>query len=187
MLKKKKEFVFRQPLRNKDKKDLKFYGEMILKELREEARRAGQLFSAVPRTEEFINSFSYKITEEKDIIIYSTWEHIKYHLKNRSPYQMNWLKTGLSEKRRSIPMKSNNGDIVFRTLPLVTEKSWVHPAIVKFSWIEKAIDRAVMQTTSFLIYEKISGIDNLKERKLVLLKNNRKQARFKALTKKEKE
>jgi len=179
----KKQFVFRQPLRDKTKKEIKFIAEMILNEVREEAKRAGQLFSAVPKTQEFIYSFGVTIKDNGDVVLYSTWQHIKYHLKNKPPYSMHWLKTERNRPRQAIPVKNKQGEIEFRTLPLVTEKSWIHPAIVKYSWIEKAIDRAVMQAAALLTYEKMTGQEML-DKKRLMLEAKRKEARFKALTRK---
>jgi len=177
----KKQFVFRQPLKDKTKKEIKFIAEMILNEVREEAKRASQIFDAVPKTQEFIYSFGTTIKENGDVVLYSTWQHIKYHLKNKPAYPMTWLKTDRNRPRQAIPVKNKQGEIEFRTLPLVTEKSWIHPAIVKYSWIEKAIDRAVLQATAILAYEKLTGQEML-DRKKIMLQAKRKQARFKALT-----
>lgn len=177
----KKQFVYRQPLKDKTKKEIKFIAEMILNEVREEAKRAGQLFSAVPKTQEFIYSFGVQIKDNGDVVLYSTWQHIKYHLKNKPAYPMYWLKTDRNSPRQAIPVKNKQGEIEFRTLPLVTEKSWIHPAIVKYSWIEKAIDRAVMQATTILAYEKMTGQEMLDKKKL-MLQAKRKQTRFNALT-----
>jgi hypothetical protein len=177
----KKQFVFRQPIKDKTRQEIKFIAEMILNEVREEAKRAGQLFSAVPKTQEFIYSFGVQIKDNGDIVLYSTWQHIKYHLRNKPAYPMTWLKTERNRPRQAIPIKNKNGEIEFRTLPLVTDKSWIHPAVVKFSWIEKAIDRAVIQATTILTYEKMTG-QELLDRKKIMLQSKRKQARFKALT-----
>lgn len=42
-----------------------------------------------------------------------------------------------------VPIKDKKtGKIVFRTLPMNTDKSWVHPAINRFDFIDKAFQRA---------------------------------------------
>jgi len=179
----KKQFVFRQPIKDKTRKEIKFIAEMILNEVREEAKRAGQVFSAVPKTQEFIYSFGVQIKDNGDIVLYSTWQHIKYHLRNKPAYPMTWLKTERNRPRQAVPIKNKMGEIEFRTLPLVTDKSWVHPAVAKFSWIEKAIDRAVQQATTILTYEKMTG-QELLDRKKIMLQSKRKESRFKAITRK---
>jgi hypothetical protein len=143
-MEKNKNFILKRKPRNQELAYMRLVGDSMVREIREEAIRAGGLFNAVPKSKRFLDSFGYKIDRDK-IIIYSTWEYIKPYLEGRKPYQMWWAKTPTHSKRQAVPIRQKDGSIEFRALPMTTQKAWIHPAIKKWTWIEKGAERGKMQ------------------------------------------
>jgi hypothetical protein len=124
-----------------NKKMLKIFGEEMVKGVREEAKRASGLGTGIPKTKEFLDSFYYEIAEGGKIKIKSDWQWVKKYLDRKEPYEMTWLTRKSSLEKKVVPIKTKTGEIVFRTLPLKTQKKWIHPAVYKFNFIESGIDK----------------------------------------------
>jgi len=66
------------------------------------------------------------------------------------------LKTGQFQRgteRRSlvVPMTGKGGQVIFRTAPLKTSDAWIHPAIAKFTFARRAIDKAKKECVDILV------------------------------------
>jgi len=40
-----------------------------------------------------------------------------------------------------VPIKTDNGKVIFRTAPLKLNEAWVHPGIAKFTFVQRAMDK----------------------------------------------
>lgn len=124
-----------------DKSVLDIFGQYIIVAIKEEAVKASQLSSVIPRTSEFLDSFYYEI-KDGSLYIHSSWEWVGLYLKNKPAYSMEWLRSSHPKRRKIIPLKdSKTGKLVFRSAPLKTEKAWVHPAITKYVFIDRGIEK----------------------------------------------
>ncbi|NDB58736.1 hypothetical protein EB001_09840 [bacterium] len=115
-------------------------GEEIVDGIEYEAREASRLYDAVPREEAFFKSFYYEVGNG-DIIIYSKWEWITKYLRDRDPEKMDWLTKQGNSTLSVIPLKDSKGQMIFRSVPLMKTDAWVHPAIKKWTWIQKGVAR----------------------------------------------
>ena len=120
-------------------KYLKLYGSFLVDEISSEARRAASLFSRIPDTPDFYNSFSYRIDSDH-IVVESTWPWIDPLIEGTGEFKMVWLtkEKGVSK----VPIFQSDGSVVFRNTPLKVADAWVHPAIVKHSFIQNGVDSA---------------------------------------------
>jgi len=121
----------------------KIYGRYILNAIKEEISKSYALGRGIPRTKAFRDSFSFEVNESGDVIIRSDWPWVNRYLKMRGPVKMTWL-TQVNPRlrgRKVIPLKQRDGTIKFRTLPLTTKQAWVHPAIGKYTFIQRGVEK----------------------------------------------
>ena len=118
------------------------FGEEIIDGIEYHAREASRKFDAVPRDERFFKSFYYEI-EGEGVAIYSKWEWITKYLNNHEPERMDWLTKQGNSTLSVIPLKDSKGQMIFRTVPLMKNDAWIHPAIKKWTWIEKGVARGI--------------------------------------------
>ena len=120
---------------------LELFGMYIIQAIREEAIKASALSSAIPRTSEFLNSFYYEIIRG-DLYIRSSWDWVGKYLRNKPAYDMVWLRSSNPKRRKVIPLKDKKtGEMVFRSAPLQTGKAWVHPAVARYVFIDRGIEK----------------------------------------------
>lgn len=121
--------------------------------------------SAKPGVPSFFESWTYRIKGERTVEVLCSWPWINSLLEGRPPGPMthltaqgnpemekkpkNRLKVtpggGFSENkkvRRAIPLKTKDGTVIFRTVPLKTENAWIHPGIAKHTFMERAVKKA---------------------------------------------
>lgn len=94
--------------------------------------------AGVQDRERLLRSFSYRVTPPKTIEILSDWPGLKNIVEGRRPFRMKWLnrKAGI----KVVPIVDHDTRrIVFRTPPLTTGSAWIHPAIAKHAFLERAI------------------------------------------------
>lgn len=143
---KNKKFVLRTRARGLGTLDLfqymEIFGEEIIDGIEYQAREASRLYDAVPREEGFFKSFFYEI-QGMDIAVYSKWEWITKYLSDSDPKKMDWLTKQANSSLSVIPLKDDKGQMIFRTVPLQKTDAWVHPAIKKWTWIEKGVERGI--------------------------------------------
>jgi len=120
--------------------NLKIFGEEIIDGIEYHAREASRLYDAVPREEKFFKSFFYEIVGN-DILVFSKWEWITKYLQDSDPKKMDWLTKQSNSTLSVIPLKDEKGQMIFRTVPMLKTDAWVHPAIKKWTWIEKGVAR----------------------------------------------
>jgi hypothetical protein len=151
----KKRFVFKSRIPSeikrirgrKDKKLLndvgKIYGRHIMIALGVEINKASQLGSGIPQTKEFKDSFSFDVTDAGDVVLKSDWPWVKRYLKERGPVRMTWLTKQGGFKGKAVPLSRPDGSVVFRSVPIKISDAWVHPAIEKYTFINRGIERGV--------------------------------------------
>jgi len=117
------------------------YGRHIISSIREEISKSYSLGRGIPRSKEFRDSFSFEVNDSGDVIVRSDWPWVKRYLKARGPIKMTWLTQSNPKMkgRKIIPLKQKDGTIRFRTLPLTTRKAWIHPAIERFTFIQRGV------------------------------------------------
>jgi len=119
------------------------YGRYILLALREEIAKSSRLGRGLPRSKNFVDSFSYEVTDKGDVILRSDWSWVKRYLEGRDAYKMSWLtrQNPRLSGRKVIPLKQSDGTVRFRTLPATIRGAWVHPAVERHSFIKRAVDK----------------------------------------------
>lgn len=118
---------------------MKIFGDEILKKLKKEMTRLMGL-KVIPVSKNLKESFEYEIDGATGALkFYTKWDKASYYISGSKSYKMYALtrQRGFNKK---IPMKNKNGEVVFRSVPLRTDKAWVHPGIQKFSFFEKAAE-----------------------------------------------
>lgn len=134
------------------------FGDCILASLKEEITRLMGL-KVLPKSKNLYESFGYIISPKLGYLsFYSTWDKASIYVPGRDSYKMTWL-TKQKGANRKIPMKDKNGDLVFRSVPLTTNKAWVHPGIQKFSFFNRAIENgrwyAASKVVDFLMLKDV--------------------------------
>jgi hypothetical protein len=115
----------------------------------------------------FRSALGYKIEKDYRGMYYfritlkynKKWEFLNAYLNaSGRPYKMRWLTRSERKENTKIPIKDKKtGELVFRSVPLTTNKAWVHPGIKKFTWIDrgvrKGINRAMPEVMRYLTTE----------------------------------
>jgi hypothetical protein len=73
---------------------------------------------------------------------------------------MKWLTRNDPNKTKVVPVKTKTGDVVFRNLPLRTEKKWIHPAVYRFNFIEAGVEKGRMKAfrrATFFLTKQMGG------------------------------
>jgi len=97
-----------------------------------------------------INSFSYQTTGRDTIEILSDWPWVERIIEGRRPARMKWLnrKSGI----KVVPLvEKGTGRIIFRAPPLTTASAWIHPAIAKHTFLERALDKLFNTIVAYFI------------------------------------
>ena len=149
-------------LRGKEitKEVLKIFGEEMVKGVREAAKRAAGMGTGIPRSKRFLDSFYYVITEDGSIKIMSEWQWVKKYLERKEPYDMNWLTRSNPNKPKAVPIRTKSGEVVFRNLPLRTDKKWIHPSVFRFNFVEQGVQKGKMKAlrrATFFITKQMKG------------------------------
>ena len=132
-----------------DKKWLQKIGRVIVEEVVQQARvdaakaRGLKVGNMIPLEPEFYKSFGYRILGESTIEVTSSWPWITDLTDGRGPFPMTWLMSKVGGVRKIIPLAvPGQSTPIFRTLPLETEKAWIHPGIARHTFVQKGIKRA---------------------------------------------
>jgi len=130
------------------------FGDSILARLKREMTRLMGM-GVLPKSKSLYESFGYRLDAKLGtLVFYSTWDKASIYVAGRDSYKMTWL-TKQKGANRKIPMKDKQGNLVFRSVPLTTNKAWVHPGIQKFSFFAVAIEEgrfdAISDVTNLLI------------------------------------
>lgn len=129
---------------------LVLYGELLVSEISKEAKRAAAQFSRIPDTPDFYNSFKYRIAGA-EIIVETSWPWIDPLIEGTGEFKMVWLtkQKGVTK----IPIFQDDGSVIFRNTPLKVADAWIHPAIVKHSFIQNGVDSAKRRLMKVLAKE----------------------------------
>lgn len=126
----------------------------------------------------FQDSFSYTIRGERTIEIRSSYYGLEELTRTGVPSRrMTWLTqegrgkpaggsggSGGSSWRMGerkplvVPIKAEDGTVIFRTAPLRMKDAWVHPGIAKFTFMERALRKSrekVNQTITAYLKERM--------------------------------
>jgi len=141
---------------------LKRAGEIFLKSIKKEiqkdmAKTAGLRGRGkpvpIPDSVKFVDSFSYRIKGKSTIEITSNWPTAEAHLvvparritdlrgddiRATNTYKMTWL---AGFPRRTIPLVTQEGRVIFRTTPLRTADAWIHPGFIRYTFIERGVSK----------------------------------------------
>jgi len=97
--------------------------------------------------ESFFKSVRYRLVGESSIEVYSKWEWIDSLLVGAPKAKMShmvaennpklWRSGKEGKVRKALPLKGDDGKIIFRVAPLKLENAWVHPGIHKHTFWER--------------------------------------------------
>lgn len=101
------------------------------------------------------DSFGYRIKGVKTIEVTSTFYGLDVLASGNIPeHKMTWLtqeaqgtlhvSASGAKKNRSlvVPIRTEGGEVIFRTAPLKFTDAWIHPGIAKFTFVERAMKKA---------------------------------------------
>lgn len=129
--------------------ELNRFGRLLIKFIREEAKRDAALSPQIPDTREFYESFSYRL-DGNSVVVESTWDWVNTLVDGTNgPYPMKWLTAAQGVKK--IPMRDKQGNLIFRSTPLTTDKAWIHPGVARHTFIQRAFDRAQEEMASMVM------------------------------------
>lgn len=135
---------------------LKKAAEIILKSVKKEimkdmAKTAGLRGRGkpvpMPDSRKFVDSFSWKVVGKSTIEIRSTWPTASSHTsvpgegdnkKSTPPYPMTWL---TQPQVKVVPLVTQEGQVIFRTAPLTTADAWIHPGFLRYTFIERGVNK----------------------------------------------
>lgn len=103
--------------------------------------------AGLPRSEEFLKSFYYKIDGE-NIEIISDWPTAEALTEGRPPFPMWWLtKEGGTKK---VPMRVG-GNSVVRSTPITMKDAWIHPGFHKYTFLERGARKGREKAIKMLV------------------------------------
>lgn len=128
---------------------LNVIGRTIVKEIRREILKdiaksksiAGT--ANLPDTPQFYDSFSYRVSPTgKSIEIRTTWPWMNVVMEGTDgPFKMEWL-TQQRGGPKIVPLKGDDGTVIFRTTPILARDAWIHPGVAKYNFFRRAIESA---------------------------------------------
>jgi len=116
-----------------DRKWLEKIGKILVEEIVKQARldsskaRGLKAGNMIPTDPKFFSSFSFSIRGERTLEILSTWPWITDLTKGRKPFPMDWLRHKPGELKAVPLYVEGEPQPIFRSVPLQTEKAWIHP------------------------------------------------------------
>lgn len=148
-----------QKVKVEDEDVIKIMAESALFYVKDEAIKA--TYKGAPqilRSSDFLSALTYEITENKrgkksfriTIPYNERWAWVCDYLNSSGkPFRMNWLTHQALKKKQGrdrsvVSFKDKKtGEMVVRTVPLTTKQAWVHPGIIKGTWLEKGIEKGL--------------------------------------------
>lgn len=112
-----------------------------------EAKLQSLVSSAIPKTPEFFRSFRYRVTPD-GVHLVCDWPSIKSLVEGKKPFRMAWL-----TRERGVdvvPIRQDDGTLVFRTAPLRMRNAWIHHGIARHTFIQRGIRRAHREILTYL-------------------------------------
>jgi len=149
-------------------------GQAIVRRLSEESKKdfakRGWTGKDPMKGPDIWDSFSFKI-QKSSVVISSTFYGMRELTTGDIPSRrMVWLTqkaqgrlvkaSGKPRYRKRgnkrplvIPIKEKSGEIVFRTAPMTIGDAWIHPGIAKFTFVQRAINKAREDSRAIIIEE----------------------------------
>jgi hypothetical protein len=113
----------------------------------------------IPDSQDFFDSFSYRVTGNSSLEVYSTWPTIKPLTEGRDRFKMAWLtrQNGVNV----VPIIQPNGTVIFRMAPLNFGEAWIHPGFARHTFIERGIRKGRERMAAIIVREVSSQMDNM--------------------------
>lgn len=125
-------------------KFLVLYGRELQKEVKLQAQRelsSNANLHSIGDISSFLSSLKVKVDKSTlSIEIVTNYPNFDKLLEGTDPFPMTWLTQEKGVK--IVPLKADDGTVVFRTTPLKSEDAWIHPGIARHTFLNKAFDRA---------------------------------------------
>ena len=153
-----------------EKSDLDRFGELCVKYIVKEAKAAAAYSKSLPKSEEFYNSFGYRIQGSSTVKITSTWDWIEIYQDLQTqgpdndpafgkpkPFRMTWAtqQKGITK----VPLiDKRTGQVVVRSTPLKVADAWIHPGIARHTFINKGMKKAQEEFVKELIEKKLQDV-----------------------------
>jgi len=131
-----------------DAQTLKRLGDVLVESVVAEARKdmAKQRKAPVrgqpeglPDSEEFLESFSYRIVGNRTVEISSSWPVAEQLVEGTPPYQMLWFTKTAGVDR--VPMIGRDGRVIICSTPLGPGTAWVHPGFRRHTFLARGIQK----------------------------------------------
>lgn len=120
--------------------ELERFGRTLVRYVVEEAKKDAQKSSFIPANKEFYDSFTYRVNPDGSVTVSSNWPWVDLLVVGSRPYPMKWLTKAQGVAK--VPFMGKDGQLLIRSTPLTTDKAWIHPAIARHTFIQRAFDRA---------------------------------------------
>ena len=133
------------------------------------------------------DSFSYKIRGESTVEVVSTYPYLAEMVSQDSkPHRMTWLTQEAKDQKAAefpltprekqlgmqrsgrvskgerlpliVPLKGDNGVVIFRAAPLTFQDAWVHPGIARFTFVERAAKKGREQCIEIIKAEVLKTV-----------------------------
>ncbi len=105
----------------------------------------------LPTSDNFFESFGYRISGRRTVEITSTWPWIEQIKEGRDPYKMSWLTRQRGVYR--VPMVQEDGTVLVRMAPLTTGNAWIHPGFARHTFLERGVRKGRERMASIVIQE----------------------------------
>ena len=106
----------------------------------------------LPATEDFFESFDYRISGRSTVEITSTWPWAVQLTEGRDPYPMDWL-TMQKLKGKPVPIIKRDGTVIVRMAPFRAGDYWIHPGFAKHTFIERGVRKARKELATIMMHE----------------------------------
>jgi len=154
------------------REELEWFGDLCVKYIVEEAKKASRYASSLPKDEKFYKSFGYKIVGNSTVSITSTWEWLPIYVNLEEqgwdkdpafgkprPFRMDWLtRQGGGNQMRKVPfVDKKTNKVIVRSAPLKTADAWIHPGVARHTFVNKGMKRARLEFLDLLLVKYVFG------------------------------
>jgi len=143
-----------------DEKSLKEFAKIIVKSIRDEAKKDAAMRKPKGRgipvpmspAHEIAKSIKFRISGKSTLEFYSDHPLIRAFTEGMAPYPMPWLtkQAGVD----IVPMITQQGLTIFRVAPLTKGEAWIHPGFLKYNFFERGTRKGREKAASQM-YERV--------------------------------